>query len=84
MGDFKKQYRDLEVRVLHELREKIKKSEHISEHVNERSIKVKIGFYYEELTIINDRLTFLDGNGYHYDIFTDVTLEDLIDILESD
>ena len=80
MENFKKQYRDLEIKVLRELRNKIENSKHISKHLNQKSINVNV-FDYTELSIVNDRLTFLDKNGLHYSVFTDVNLEDLIDIL---
>ncbi len=80
MENFKKQYRDLELRVLRELRNKIENSNFTSSHIQEKAIKVNV-FDYQELTIINDKLTFLDKHGYHYSLFADCTLEDLIDIL---
>jgi len=80
MENFKKQYRDLEQRIIRELRDKVENSKHISKHLNEKSIKVNV-FDYKELTIVNNRLTFLDGNGDHYSLFSDCDLEDLIDIL---
>lgn len=80
MENFKKQYRDLEVRILAELRNKIQASDYLSKHINQKAIKVNV-FDYTELTIVNDKLTFLDENGYQYSLFSDCTLEDLIDIL---
>lgn len=38
-------------------------------------------FNYTELIIFNDDLIFLDDSGYQYNIFSECTLEDLIDIL---
>lgn len=78
--EIEKQYRDLEQRVLRELREKVEGSKYISKHLDERVIKVNV-FDYTELAIVNDRLTFLDSNGQHYSLFADCNLEDLIDIL---
>ena len=75
MEDFKKIYRNLEMRVLRELRNKVENSK-------EKAIKVNI-LHYTELSIVNDKLVLLDSNGYHYDLFTDTTLEDFIDILKS-
>jgi hypothetical protein len=80
MKTLKKQYRDLEQKVICELYVKVENSKHISKHQNEKSIKVNL-FNYTELTIVNDKLTFLDSNGYHYSLFSDCNLEDLIDIL---
>jgi len=80
MENFKKQYRDLEQRIMRELRDKVENSKQTSKHIGEKAINVNV-FDYTELTIINDRLTFLDSNGQHYSLFADCNLEDLIDIL---
>lgn len=81
MKNLKKQYRDLQMRVFAELRDKINGSNVYSKHTNEKCIEVNV-FDYTELSIINDRLMFLDDKGYHYEIFNgDCNLEDLIDIL---
>ena len=80
MENFKKQYRDLEQRIMRELRDKVENSKQTSKHLNEKSIDVNV-FDYTELTIVNDRLTFLDSNRQHYSLFADCNLEDLIDIL---
>lgn len=82
MKNFKREYRDLEQRVIFELRNKVENSKHISKHLNARSIKVNV-LSYTELTIVNDRLTFLDDNGLHYSVFAHCNLEDLIDILNA-
>lgn len=81
MENFKKQYRDLEMKVMRELRNKVECSKHISKHVNEKAIKVKL-YQYTELTIVNDKLTFLDKNGLQFSLFVN-SIEDLIDILDS-
>ena len=80
MENFKKQYRDLEQRIMRELRNKVENSKQTSKHIDEKSINVNV-FDYTELTIVNDRLTFLDSNGQHYSLFADCNLEDLIDVL---
>ena len=68
MENFKKQYRDLEQRIMRELRDKVENSKQTSKHINEKSINVNV-FNYTKLTIVNDRLTFLDSNGLHYSLF---------------
>lgn len=80
MENFKKQYRDLETKVMRQLRDKIEASNYTSKHINEKAIKVNV-FDYTELAVINDRLTFMDDNGFQYSLFTDTGLEDLIDII---
>lgn len=79
--NYKELFRNLETRVLHDLREAVEKSEYISEHLNEKAIKVSL-FNFTELSIVNDRLTFLDEDGLHYSLYTDAYLKDLIDILQ--
>ena len=80
MNNFKREYRNLETRIMYELRKKIEGSNYISKHLDNKAIKVNV-FDYTELTIVNDSLTFLDCNGQHYSLFVDCDLEDLIDIL---
>lgn len=81
MDDFKQEYINLEERVLSELRNKVMCSKENSKHVQEKCIKVNI-FGYTELTIINDKLVFLDNNGLEYSLWNgDCDLDDFIDIL---
>jgi hypothetical protein len=82
MENFKHQYRNLEQRVIHDLREKVDASKTTSKHVDAKAIAVNLNNY-AELTVVNDRLTLLDHDGYHYSIYNDVSLEDLIDVLAS-
>lgn len=82
MKSLKLQYRDLELRVMRELRDRVENSTCISGHSHEKSIKVNV-FDYTELTIVDDSLVFLDNHGYHYSLFADCNLEDLIDILNA-
>lgn len=82
MGNLKLEYRNLETKVLWQLRLKIMKSPVQSKHIQGNAIPVNI-YGYEELAIVNDRLTFLDNDGLQFSVFTDANLEDLIDILES-
>lgn len=79
METFKKQYRDLEMRVLANLRYKISVSKEYSKSVGTKCIKVNVSGY-TELANINDQLTFLDNQGLQYS-WSNCTLEDLIDIL---
>jgi hypothetical protein len=82
MENLKKEYRDLEQRVIRVLREKVENSNYISSHNNtQKAIRVNV-FDYKELTISNDKLTFMDENGYQFSLFGDCTLEDLIDIID--
>ena len=82
MENFKKQYRDLEQRVLRKLRDLVDSSTHISIHTGAKAVEVNVCDY-RELTTVNDQLTFLDSAGLHYSVFTDCGLEDLIDILNA-
>ncbi len=82
MENFKKEYRDLEMRILSELRKRINNSNVYSKHVtHEKCIEVDV-FDYTELAIVDDKLTFLDDKGYQYSLWNgDCNIEDLIDIL---
>jgi len=82
MENFKKEFRDLEMKVMRSLRDTIEKSSSESKHMNTKAIKVNV-FDYTELCIVDDRLTFLDDYGLHYSIYAEASLEDLIDILNS-
>jgi|GEM_PF-5717794 len=83
MEDFKKQHRDLEQRVLRELRNKVENSTQTSKHSDAKAIMVNM-FDYAELAIVHDRLIFVDNRGYEYSLFADCSLEDLIDILKTE
>jgi hypothetical protein len=80
MENFKKKYRDLEMRVLCALKKAVNKSNSYSKTHGTEALKVNI-YGLTELVIIHDNLTFLDSMGYEHSIFADCSLEDLIDIL---
>ena len=82
MKNFKREYEDLEMRILSELRKRINNSDVYSKHlVQEKCIEVDV-FDYTELAIVDDKLAFLDDKGYQYSLWNrDCDLEDLIDIL---
>lgn len=73
----------LEKEIHENLRNEIENSTVVSKHISDlKVIKVDI-FGYKELGIIFGNLIFLDGRGYHYSLYSDCTLEDLIDILNN-
>jgi hypothetical protein len=78
-----KKYADLRNEVETELKKRIIKNNVDSEHYHYcKVIKLNGTLYgYTELAIINDKLAFLDKDGYQFSIYADCTLEDLIDIL---
>ncbi len=76
----KQKHNALEQEIFDALLNEIVESEVKSEFVNGKALKVNV-FDYVELVFVNDRLTFLDENGHHYDLYTECTLEDLVDIL---
>lgn len=82
MENLKKEYRNLEMRVLANLRYKISISTQYSDHLEGKCIKVNIGRY-TELANVNHTLIFMDKKGLHYSVFDQCTLEDLIDILNT-
>jgi len=73
-------YKDLEALVMGTLTNEILSSNVESKHMDTPVIEVNV-FGYTELAIINGDLTFMDGNGYHYSLYSECDLEDLIDIL---
>ncbi len=80
--NFKKRYRDLEMQVLGALRYQIEHSNKKSKTCDTNVIEVNV-FDYTELAIINDKLTFITSDGLHASLFSDASLEDLIDILNT-
>jgi len=75
-----KRYDDLEAEVLEALRELIAKSDIESKHTTTKVIKVNV-FDYTELGILHGELTFMDDGGQQYGVYSECSLEDLIDIL---
>lgn len=80
--NYLKKYRDLEMQVRFQLRIEIDKSSHISEATKTKAIRVN-HLDYKEMTVLNDKLIFLDEDGYQFDIMLMTDLEDLINILNS-
>ena len=82
MNTLKKQYRDLEMRVMNELRSIIEQSEYKAKTHEAKAIKLvgRVGEDFPEIAIINDQLTPICRNGYTYSIF-DFSMESLIDII---
>lgn len=73
----------LEGEVLDLLMSLISNSNIVSKHiVGTPCIKVNV-FDYTELILLDDKLTFLDNDGYQYSLYSECSLEDLIDIIES-
>ena len=66
--------------VVEELTHLVNMSNVKSKHYDTNVIKINI-FDYEELGIINDVLTFVDGDGQQYSLYCDCDIEDLIDII---
>lgn len=77
--ELKKQYRDLEMRVLHELRKKVEESDQQSKFVDGKALQVDIGDY-TEIILDGNNMSFLNNFGLHYSIHA-CNLEDLIDLL---
>lgn len=76
---FKTTYRNLELEVYRSLNEEVRNSSINSKFTQSKAIKID----YEdkvELVVVNDRLCFIDNNGYHKSVY-DYPLEDLIEIL---
>ena len=75
----KKEYRNLEMKVLSTVRDMIMKS-----HTDGPFPYIDIEYNgYEQLAVVNDRVCIIH-DGYQYSVpNNDCTLEDLIDIIES-
>ena len=78
--EFKIRHNELERDVLDFLRTLIEESTITSKTVNTPCIKVNV-FDYIELAVIHGDLTFLDNDGHQYGLYTECSLEDLIDII---
>ena len=77
---FSKTYDALEQAVHVALRTEIVVSGDVSEHLDVPILKVNV-FDYTELAVIHGELTFMDSDGLQYGLYTECSLEDLIDIL---
>ena len=79
-AELKRKHDELEAEVIDALKEEILDSQIQSKFMNNPVIKVNV-FDYVELTLIGDELVFLDNDGYHYSMYSECSLEDLVDIL---
>lgn len=77
---FSDRYNELEAEVHATLRKEIEESDIESQSVQTPCIRVNV-FDYVELAVIHDELMFLDSNGLQYGLYTECSLEDLIEIL---
>jgi hypothetical protein len=75
-------YNNLVVETESKLIDLINKSKKKSKHIQDLKIIPVNIFDYMELTVVNDRLIFLDSNGHHYSIYSDCDLLDIIEIVE--
>ena len=82
MENLSKRYDILESDTKEKLKNLIKTRGKESRHGHIKSIPVNV-FDYTELSVVNDELVFLDAKGYHYSLYADASLEDLIEICES-
>lgn len=80
MKNFKKEHDELENSVMNQLRQFVESSHRSSKHVSEKVIQVNV-YDYVELTILHDRLTFIDSGGMQFSVYDECSLEDLIDII---
>ena len=81
-GHLSEQYEILVNRIMEALEQEIMSSKIESKTHDINVINVDVCGY-TEMGIINDNLTFLDDGGYHYGIWTNVDVNDLIDILNT-
>ena len=79
----KKEYRDLEMKVLATVRDMINNSKQVAtkSYADVKCINIDHNGY-ETLAVVEDRVVIIH-DGYHYSVPNkDLTLEDLIDIIE--
>ena len=77
---FAEKYNQLESEVHDKLWDLILERDEESQFGVFKAIEVNV-FDYVELAIIDEKLVFLDKNGYHYFLYSDCQLTDLIDII---
>ena len=87
MKSLKKEYRDLEMKVLRKLREMVENSKCESCQISGNAVYLydyrekNIDFEYCEICIINDRTVFIDEFGHSTDT-VNIDLQTLINIIE--
>lgn len=78
----KNKYEEVEQETLYLIVTEINKNGTESKHGNFKSIPVNV-FDYNEIAVIDSRLTFLDHRGYQYSLWAECTIEDLFEIIEN-
>jgi len=74
-------YKQLENGIVELLKDTVQKSKTKSKFINGNCLDVS-GFNYSELVIIDNKLTFLNGQGNHFSLFTNgIVMDDLIEII---
>ena len=76
MSELLREYRDLEMKTLRKLRDKVEASKYESNYIQEKSLPIEVGDKVE-LVIVDDRLIFIDDRGLYQSIFNE-DLETLI------
>ena len=81
-SNFASRYNELEKDVKSELFKRISNSNIVSKHiVGVPSIEVNV-YDYTELVVWGGDLVFIDRGGYHYGLYSECSLEDLIELLK--
>ena len=70
----------MEIKIKNALEFEIKHSRHTLKNIEGNVLPVNV-YDYVGLMMINDKLTFIDKDGQHYEIYAECSLEDLMDIL---
>ena len=83
-ANYLNRYEQLEASVIVELGKLVIASNHISKHTNKKALKVNIFGYSELILTDGGALLFLDKDGYEFNLFSDATLIDLIELLNED
>lgn len=81
-AELKQRHDELEQDIISALTKEVENSKTESVHMHTKAVKIDV-LNYRELAVINDRLTFIDDEGYHHSIYSECSLDDLIDILNN-
>lgn len=78
--DLAEELRVVEDKILNAIHDEINDSKLISKDYGTKAIPVNFRDY-KEIIISQGRLTFIDNGGYQHSLWSETTLDDLVDIL---
>ena len=81
-ANYQYRFEQLQSEIEETLRRLISESNYQHPDYDQPAIKVNV-FDYIALVVMNERLTFLDKDGYQYSLYNECQLTDLLDIIKS-